>query len=129
MIILISRRRAFVLSKTSLSRLLFLSTPYWPWRKTARLEMALELGEGPFLFRLARIWLYSACILRTGVRLNSKVMVNIFAEGSFKTGAFKTGWLMATLQCSLFRSIKRGDKNRSEEQKKKKKVQLSKKRS
>lgn len=50
--------------------------------------MALELGEMPFLFRLARIRLPSACILRTGVRLNSKVMVNVFAEGNFKTGAF-----------------------------------------
>lgn len=50
--------------------------------------MALELGEMPFLFRLARTRLPSACILRTGVRLNSKVMVNVFAEGNFKTGAF-----------------------------------------
>lgn len=51
--------------------------------------MALELDERPFLFRLARIGLPSACVLRTGVRLNSKVMVNVFVDGNFKTGAFR----------------------------------------
>jgi hypothetical protein len=75
--------------------------------------MVLELAERPFLFGLARIWLHSACILRTGVKLNSKVMVDVFAEGNFKTGAFRLA-SMATLQGSLFRSIKKGDKNRPE---------------
>lgn len=51
--------------------------------------MALEVGEGPLLFSLARLWLHSACILRTEVRLNSKVVVNVFAEGSSKAGAFR----------------------------------------